>query len=387
MPRQRLQSPIALCLTVALLGLVAAVAAGGNDPALEMWQSQRMQFHNYLQGLKPLAEHRIDDIFRIRTEKRFLVLTTALTDAGGEQSRRATLEGISGTAQVSALRNDRRRGFSEPTRFSLNVADFPAPKMTTSIGVSSSMQPNQLMLSHTVQTTNGPYYTVTFTQSKAPQSNGSGLVMLMINQGHAQGVAATQINLRANDFASLVREHPEETDRYLRPILRELGQEAVFAPDQMVAWQVFSDLWKTDPAVTARVQELLPSLNSDDYRVRDAGLAHLQQLGRDGAAALIHLDRSRLSPEQNARIDRALLPYAQIPPREVAKLRVDLTFLLDCLYSDEVPLRKAAVGQLRTVIRPDLQFDINADAAARSAAIADLRAQLVPSHSQSPLAK
>lgn len=363
------------------LGPWVASAAQADDPALDMWQAQRTTFENYIRNMKPLDRHRLSEVLDIRIDKKFLSLRTPLNNIAVEESLRASFEGVHGLGIVSVLRDDSSTGSAEPTRFNLTIMDFPAPKQTVTLSATQMIQPNQLTISKTIQITNGPFHQVIFTQQKPPLSSGSGLVQLMITESRNQGVAPQQINLEGADFFSFVREHPQETDAYVRPLLRELGQEDVFAPDQMVAWQVFSELWKPVPSAAQRVNELLPMLGSDDYHARDMGLLHLMQMGREGAAVLIHLDRRRLSPEQNARIDRALLPYAKLSLKEVLRMRSDPGFLLDCLYSDDAALRKAAIERLRQIVRPDLAFDVNADPEARSVAVDALRAQLVPTPS------
>ncbi|HXE55945.1 MAG TPA: hypothetical protein VN541_23165, partial [Tepidisphaeraceae bacterium] len=177
-----------------------------------------------------------------------------------------------------------------------------------------------------------------------------------------------------------VHEYPQQTERYVRPLLRALNQESVFAPDPMIAWQVFGELSQPDAAMSRRVRDILPRLDSPDFRVRDAALRELQKLGRDGAGVLVHMDRSKLTPEQNARIDRALLPYGHLAPKEISRLRSDAGFLLDCLYCDESAIRQAAVDRLRSMFRPDLAFDVDAPPPVRAAVIAQLREQLKPVH-------
>jgi hypothetical protein len=127
-----------------------------------------------------------------------------------------------------------------------------------------------------------------------------------------------------------------------------------------------------------RIDELLPALNDPDYHVRNQTLIRLKQFGRDAVDVIENMDRSRLTPEQNVRLDRFLLQYEQLSSKEVGRLRADPTFLLDCLYSDDVSVRQAAVDRLRTTFRPDLEFDVNASTEARAGAVATLRQQLTP---------
>ena len=58
--------------------------------------------------------------------------------------------------------------------------------------------------------------------------------------------------IQAADFQALVREHGREADEFVRPLLRQIGQESVLAPDEQVAWQVLSDRWRPDPKLVAQ---------------------------------------------------------------------------------------------------------------------------------------
>jgi hypothetical protein len=366
-------------LATALAGVaMPALPARAADPATDNWQNARHNWENFSRNLRPLPQHRMRDIMEIRAEGKSLVLRSPLKQIRAEPQMRVSIDGMHGIGMISIQRADPPARSDEPIDFKLSFADFPAPRQVVSLAISVSPPARQLQLSKTVQTSGGPMYQVIFTQQKSQTSGGSGFVQLMIIQTRVAGAAPDQINLEGSDFFSFIREHPAETEQHLRPLFRAFGQEAVFAPDPTTAWQVFSDLWQPDPAVARQVQALLPGLNADDYHARNTAQLQLQLLGREGAAVMIRLDRSLLSPEQNARIDRALVPFAQLAPREAARLRSDPTFLLDCLYSDTLAVRTAAADRLKQTIRPDLEFDVNASAEARAAAVRALRAQLVP---------
>lgn len=371
----RRQLPLILWLTPALL---AAPAARADDPAIDLWQGQRVTFENFVRHMKPLNKRRIEEVMQIRVEKKLLVLLTPLPNMPTEEQQQAHLAGIHGTATVVVLRSDNRADWAEPDQFRMQVVDFPAPKRSSNLGISTSNEPSQLMIMKTVQITNGPSQQVILSQQKGPQSNGGAMIQLNVTEFRAPGAAVETLNYGSPDFFTFLRQHPREANVYVRPLLRELGQESVFAPEPMIVWQVFNELWKPDPRIARQVEALLPKLNADDFHQRDAALASLQRLGREGAAVLMHMDRSKLSPEQNARVDRALAPYAQLGPKDVSRLRSDPGFLLDCLYADDAALRRAAAERLRAVAKPDLQFDVDADCPTRSAAVAALRQQLLP---------
>lgn len=364
-----------LAIALAILSTASACAA---DPAVDMWRANKATFENYANNMRPLSQHRMSEVMEIRPEGKYLVLRTPLNDFPAEQEMRVTIDGIHGIGAVSVRRDDRSTGLAEPLGFRLQFGDFPVPCKSTNINVTLDPVSRQLALSNLVQITNGPIYQVIFTQQKPQTAGGQGFVQLIIIQTRTQGAAPDELNLQSPDFFSFIREHPAETEQHLRPLFRAFGQEAVFAPDTMIAWQVFSDLWKPDPAIGRQVDGLLPGLNADDYHARDSAQFRLQQLGRDGAAVLMHLDRSRLTPEQNTRVDCALAPYSLLSSKEAARLGSDIGFLLDCLYSDNPALRAAAFSHLRAAGHPALQFDVNADAEPRSRAIQTLRDQLLP---------
>jgi hypothetical protein len=369
-------------LAAALLAATLARAASA-DANLDMWQAQRNTFETFISHMKVLDKHHVAEVMQVTVENRFLVVRTPLNTITAEESMRVPLEDVHGSAVIAINREDNGAGGGDLNRFTLSIMDFPAPKISSTINLSESSHPDDITISRTIQSTGGAYNQIIFTQRKGIQSNGGdGIVQLAISTSRGQNLAPEALNVESRDFYSFTQEHPDQTEQYVRPLLRDLGQESVFAPDETIAWQVFSELWKPDAKVIQRVHQLLPSLNSDDYRIRNEALVELLQTGRDGAAVLIHLDRATLSPEQNARIDRALTRYAQLPTKEAARLGSDPRFLLDCLYSDDASLRRSAFDRLRSVIRPDLQFDVDALPATRSAAVAALRNQLLPSHPQ-----
>jgi hypothetical protein len=125
------------------------------------------------------------------------------------------------------------------------------------------------------------------------------------------------------------------------------------------------------------VATVLPGLDDADFRRRERAVAELVQLDRAGAAVLRKLNRTGLTAEQNRLVDLTLAPYDQLPPKEANRLRGDKNFLLDCLYSEDAMIRKAAVEQLRkTTARNELAFDADAAAAERFSAVRELRQQL-----------
>lgn len=194
----------------------------------------------------------------------------------------------------------------------------------------------------------------------------------------------TRLHLTAPDLPALVREYPREVDEYLRPALRQMGIESLVAVDERVAWQVFADQWPPDEQTARQIRQILPQLNSPDYRQREAATDQLRQLGISGAMAMLRMDRDGLSEEQKTRIDSVIAAYQLLSSEEAQKLRDNVGFLLDCLLIDDPRLRHAALDQLRKVTGRPIEFDESADASSRSERVARLREQLLPPPASRP---
>jgi hypothetical protein len=123
----------------------------------------------------------------------------------------------------------------------------------------------------------------------------------------------------------------------------------------------------------AKVRELLPTLDSDRFQEREAGVGRLQALGVPMMLAVRHMDRSKLSDQQNTLLDTAIAPFRPQSDAEAEKLRGSVEFLLDCLYCDEEPIRRLALERLRATMDRDIEFDAAAEFSARCAAIDRIR--------------
>jgi hypothetical protein len=350
--------------------MVNPPASRPEDEVLAQWKASRNANEMMLKGFASLGRHRLADLMSLRVENRFLSLTTPMPAIQGEQPRKVTIDDLPGFTFINVHR-DPSTGTLD--RYSLSAADFPREKITTTISV--SYQGGSLTITRSTRTADAMHQVI-FMQQRGVQSSGGDAVELFIVS--SSDYQPQQLTFTSPDFLSFLRDHPEQTDVYIRPMLRQLQAEPLLCPDPSVAWQVFSDLRKPDPAMARRVEELLPGLNDSDHHVRNQTLNKLRQYGRDAVDVIENMDRSKLTPEQNVRLDRFLLQYEQLSPKEVGRLRADPTFLLDCLYSNDMTVRQAASDRLRTTFRPDLEFDVNAPAEVRAAAVTSLRQQLTP---------
>src|SRR5690606_29147437 len=88
------------------------------------------------------------------------------------------------------------------------------------------------------------------------------------------------------------------------------------------------------------------------------------------------LDRNRLSPEQNARIDEVLADYQHLDEAQATALAADIDFLLDVLLSEDRTLRELGLQRLNELQGQSITFDIDAPAPQRAERVAVLRAAL-----------
>ena len=344
-------------------------------------QEQRKSYEALMENVPQLDPTRPGDVMRIRVEDKILVLRTSLPSTQNEGYLRVKLDGTHDFAllRVQGGSNDRKVSVV-PSNFQFTLNDYSQPHQISTLSVTAEQ--TYLTVSRSVQLPEGYSSVQLIERVGSPGYGQSGAVQLVVSENGSGSESPVSLDVEAPDFFTLAQAYPLETAHYLRPLLRDLGQEPAFAPDPLVAWQVFADEWKADEAAARRVAELMPTLNVDDFHVRENAMRELQKLGRQGAAVLMHLDRRSLSPEQNVRVDRVLADYAQLAPKEAQRLHNDAGFLLDCLYCEEPALRQAAIARLRQSSGDVADVRIEGGADARVAQIAALRRKLETSPPQ-----
>lgn len=183
----------------------------------------------------------------------------------------------------------------------------------------------------------------------------------------------------ARDFSAFIRQYPDLTARYLRPIIEGFSpQPHLFTVNESVGWRVFPEAFAVSESDRRQVHQWVKQLDSDDARRRQEASDALQQMGNRAAGVLQQMPPDELTAEQAIRIESLL---AQVNPdfeMDPAALRGDPSFLIDCLMSDVRPLRIAALGQLKTVAGRDVQFPIDADRQERIEVAYSLRRRLLP---------
>lgn len=363
-----------LTLLAALILPATPARAVPNDA--EALAAERRKLQTHFVALPVLKYTQLADMIRFTNHGGHLVCETPVLD-GKEfpwSQFRAHLRelGDNGVTVVTLsktrmLRGDRQE---EIRTFNLTHYDFSEPDALITLTLTS--QPDYFRLA-SIREIVGQKHTVDLIDQQGAMSRAQ---LIVDDQYTEPGRTRTIQPIAEKDFNVLVRKYREHVETQLRPLVARLGQESAFAPDPLVAWQVFGEQWRPDAAVSQRVDSLLPALSDSNFRQRDAALEKLRQFGRPGAAVLLRMDREGLSPEQNARIDDVLGPYEQLQPAEAAKLRQDVGFLLDCVYADDVALRGAAMNQLRQLAGVRFTFDATADNWVRATEVQKLRQSL-----------
>jgi len=319
---------------------------------------------------------RLRDVFEVRAnDKNAWVLTTNMPPTRN-QPVRLRIEGLEGSNVLSISGSGKSK---TPDSFTFTNTSFSDPR-AVQIATSLTLHFGTLSMGRYTVLIDG-YHNVTLNQGSIFEDDFRGSqegrdrtgVQFSVQIGDSQGTSQTNIQYIAPDFATLRRQHPKEIDQYLRPLLRQLQMESVLAADPMVAWQVFADDLKPDPATLTIVQALLPALDSDSFQDRDRALQSLQQKGLPIAVAITHLDRSKLSDQQNMLLDTAMAAFQPQRGADLSKWRNDHEFLLDCLYTEDLAIRTAALDALQKKLGRVVKFDVTADFATRSAAVDAMR--------------
>ncbi len=189
---------------------------------------------------------------------------------------------------------------------------------------------------------------------------------------------AKTFEITAPDIDQLIRRHPSETARYLRPLLRDLGMDAtLFAGNVREAWQVLAPDRPPDPGTMEKVNAILPKLDSDDAATREAAQKSLAAIGQPAANALHAMNRNNLTPQQSAEVDAFLSPYSPLTPEEALTFSKNPDRLASYLTLDEPEVRKLAYARLTKVARNVPPFNPDAPADERAKQLEDIETFIV----------
>jgi hypothetical protein len=191
---------------------------------------------------------------------------------------------------------------------------------------------------------------------------------------------------RVETLAELRKKHPQFTQTVLAPLTRRLGLRGLVRHHPAAeVYRAFPSVRPDDEAVN-RVRDLLPRLGAPRASVRERASAELDRMGRPAVLAVLRLDRSALSPEQNVRLEMFLRSAgsAGLPAgaggaasgRPAAEAEVDIDFLIDCLDDEDPNVRAAAKQQLEGALGRPVAFNPALTGEARSAAVDRLFEQI-----------
>ncbi|HEV8605277.1 MAG TPA: hypothetical protein VGQ99_07930 [Tepidisphaeraceae bacterium] len=348
-----------------------------NQPGLlqKRQKELRDQSEQTTRGIQELpGTYKLRDVLQVRAVNGVWALSSSLPATQRNQPVRLKVDGLEGVnvLTISGVGKNKR-----PDEFTFTNTNFSDPR-AMQVAIHLTLKYGMLNMGRYAQLLDG-YHNVTLNQGNifeddfGRQAGGRTAVQFSVQIGDSQGTSQTNIQYIAPDFASLRRQHPKEIDQYLRPVLRQLQMESVLAADPMIAWQVFADDLKPDQQTLKDLQAILPALDSDSFQDRDGALQTLQQKGLPVAVAISHLDRSKLSDQQNMMLDTAMAAFQPQRNSDLSRLRSDLDFLLDCLYTEDLAIRAAAHEALQKKLGRVVKFDLEADFATRSAAIDAMR--------------
>ena len=366
---------------LAILLLPVCVSAAEKEASLRTRQAalQRVieeQWRRYLVYPTPLT---MSQVVRLRCENRVWTMSSDLPAAIKAGSTRVTIEGLGGMTSIGVTRTWRlvsTRGLDSLNLINENFSDPRALQVTSSI----TWQSGSFSIGRQTRTDDG-WENISLGND---ENDGDGIlpppggIVLHVQGFDKIDRPRIDLTLSAPDVATLARRYPREVARHLRPFLREMRLESMFAPDPLVAWQVFATRLKTDPAVVQKITDVLPALDDGDSYKRADAVAEIRKLGIPGGIAIVNMDRAKLSVQQSVLLDSALAPLRSQRAENPAECRADAGWLLDCLYCEDRMIRQAAFDCLRELLKQEIAVDVEAAPARRFAAVDLLRAKLFP---------
>jgi hypothetical protein len=354
-----------LLVSILLIGALALPCASAPAQERHTFADQQRRYRESVKLKPQIDKHRIEDVFQAHLKGGELAIDSRLTAEREYTEHGAVLEGLPEPAVIICWEFSQDLG---QVQFELSYEDYSQPGTCRRVHV-QSRPPNQVEFEENTQTPAG-FRNLTFSQA-------NNVVMLNVVGNDGAG-GFMNSHVMEQDFLTLRRNHPAEVDRWLRPLLREMHQEAAFAPEPGAAWQILADDWPVDGKFGGQVQAKVRALDDENFHVRRKAADDLHKLGRDAALAIWKMDRRGLTPEQNLRLDEVVARFKPLTDAEAARLGADPHFLLDCLYSDDVTVRKLALKRLKKVSGQNVDFDPEAPDDTRIPAVTALREKLSP---------
>lgn len=306
------------------------------DQAFEDLRRQVKQDHlKQLSDLRELGERRLSQLVELRRDGDFLRIDLR-SETTDEPLRFTLLPGeLPGRADIRASQD------SHYVTADIQVGDFGKPGEISRL-TSVSLNPLSFSIACFIERTLGSESVQLF-----QTQDGSELTTRLLVQVESQFSSGLTLQLETHSFAELRKQHGREVQQYLAPVLRDLGCErALFAPPLALAQQALGIGSGDDSQLLAELEPLLQKLDSPDFRTRHTATQELRKLDRQKVIALSRADRSRWSLNRISAVD-SLLASSDLPVNsDLAKLRQDPVFLIDCLYLDDRAVRREAARKL-----------------------------------------
>jgi hypothetical protein len=352
-----------------ILLLIAPVVSGATTrPAttqsLEqaLAQHKREQEQEYLDQLKPapelkLSTGQITDIFEFSIEKDLLIVRPKLTGTNGQA--RCTVKGIVGPCSVAIFEDTHAPG-GGINALQFAHRDFTNPQeifrhtmlFAHAGSVQLSMDLDGLVRSKSVSM---------IEDMKPEDPDNAVRINVQVIDAVTDDVIG-QYNVGAPSFRELRKRYPRETQEFVVPILRDLQSQTILAPDPRIASQALQTQFKPDEALSKKIDAALAKFDSDKFQEREQAAKDLADLGQPAAMALSHADRKGWSLDRQSGVDAFLSQYKAMSDEELAKLRQEPIFLLDCLYSDDASIRAAAAKMMEKQANVKIDPDASGEA-------------------------
>lgn len=357
--------------TLSLLGGTAALAQPDDVAAKLKRLQQKAKRESVMMAdpdLRPLqGVQPIDAICTLKTLNGRLRLTSPL--ARGKNADAELLVSIEGYPESAVVFAE---GAGKDLEFRLSTKSFSDAK-AISIDTQLSLESGVLSINRTARYIDG-FLNVSFIQAEGnPEETGFEHGIVFSVNHHPQKGEPTSENLNAATFAELRTRHPDLVNNHLRPILKDLQLASAFNVELAQAFEVFAEDWKPTTEAREKVTKLLPRLDAEKRVERDAALRELYSLAYDGALAVMQLDRTALSPEQNARLDVLLTPLSTLTDRERKAFRRRPHFLCDCLYSEDARVASSAARRLEQLTGKPVEVDLTQPPTRRAPSVEKLR--------------
>lgn len=183
------------------------------------------------------------------------------------------------------------------------------------------------------------------------------------------------IHAAAIDWRILLKENRANIDWYVTPLFEELCGRHVFRMDAGDVYRIFPSIQPTSEE-KRQFQDLIDALADADPMIRDRAEADLRRGGDAAVLVAMRQPPDTVSPEQHGRLVAFVRSRCILLEDQIAPARDDLRRMQECLDFNDRAVREAAKREIERLVRRAIEFDLDLEGAARTAAIARLKPSL-----------